>query len=257
VRIFGFVMGNSANWPLMQMIGDVTGGFSVGVSNDDDIVGQIMLAKSKILHESLHDATIKISGVKTFDTTDEYIGKIYRGQQLTLFGRYDKAGKATVTLKAKLTGEDKTYTTTFNFPKIDTANPEIERLWAMNQIEQHKSLYRAGVMPEKELEEVERNFGVKYQLVTDETSMLVLSDESFANHGIKRHNKKRVAIERRAQSQRANKPVRNYTVSNNQNTFRHRAPSIGGGGAIDPITALLALLSVGVGMNGLRKHTRK
>jgi len=254
VRIFGFVMGNSANWPLMQMIGDVTGGFSVGVSNDDDIVGQIMLAKSKILHESLHDASVEIRGVKTFDTTDDYIGKIYRGEQLTIFGRYDNAGKATVTLKAKLTGEDKTYTTTFDFPATDTDNPEIERLWAMNQIEQHKDLCKAGVMPVKELEEVEKNLGTKYQLVTDETSMIVLSDQAFASHGIQRHNQKRVAIERKAQAQRTKQPVRNYTVSNGQNSYPTHAPSVGGGGgAIDPLTALMALVAATIGISALRK----
>ncbi len=254
VRIFGFVMGNSANWPLMQMIGEVTGGFSVGVSNDDDIVGQIMLAKSKILHESLHDASVEIKGVKTFDTTDDYIGKIYRGEQLTIFGRYDQAGKATVTLKAKLTGEDKTYTTTFDFPATDTDNPEIERLWAMNQIEQHKALSKAGVMPAKELEEVERNLGTKYQLVTDETSMIVLSDQAFASHGIERHNQKRVAIERKAQAQRTKQPVRNYTVSSGQKPFPKHAPSIGGGGgAIDPFTALMALVAAAMGISGMRK----
>ena len=37
---------------------------------------------------------------------------------------------------ASLTGEDKTYTTTVDLPEIDTANPEIERLWAMAMIEQ-------------------------------------------------------------------------------------------------------------------------
>ncbi len=37
---------------------------------------------------------------------------------------------------ARLTGEDKTYRTTFDFPDVDTENPEIERLWALDQIEQ-------------------------------------------------------------------------------------------------------------------------
>lgn len=255
VRVFGFVMGNSANWPLMKMIGEVSGGFSVGVSNDDDIVGQIMLAKSKILHESLHNASVKIRGVKTFDTTDEYIGKIYRGQQLVLFGRYDRAGKATVTLEATLTGEDKTYTATFDFPETDVDNPEIERLWALNQIEQHKELCRVGALPPKELEDVERSLGERYQLVTDETSMIVLSDEVFAERGIERKNQQRVATERSAQARRAQQPVRNYNVSQGQNTFPSEAPRIGGGGgagALDPFSAMLALLAAAAGIGKLR-----
>ncbi len=96
VRLFGFLMGNSANWPLMRMIADASGGFYARVSNADDIIGQIMLAKSKITHEALHDAEFEIRGVKTFDTTGEVLGKIYRGQQLVLFGRYEGAGAATL-----------------------------------------------------------------------------------------------------------------------------------------------------------------
>jgi len=254
VRVFGFVMGNSANWPLMELVGKVSGGFSVGVSNDDDIVGQIMLAKSKILHESLHNAELKISGVRTHDTTDLHIGKIYRGEQLVIFGRYENAGAAKVTLHASLTGEDKTYTTAFDFPELDTDNPELERLWALNQIEQHKQLSTIGLLPPSEAEDIERNLGTKYQIVTDETSMLVLSDGAFIRHGIERKNQARVATERKAQSQRAQQPTRNYTVSKDQNTFPSRAPRIGGsgGGALDPFTAIGAVLAALAGAYGLR-----
>ena len=92
VRIFGFVMGNSGNWPLMKIIADASGGFTAGVSNEDDIVGQIMLAKSKITYESLHHASFSFEGTPVHETTGDMPAKIYRGQQLVLFGRYDTAG---------------------------------------------------------------------------------------------------------------------------------------------------------------------
>ncbi len=237
VRIFGFVMGNSANWPLMQMIGEATGGFSVGVSNGDDIVGQIMLAKSKILHESLHDASIKIRGVKVHDTTDQYVGKVYRGQQLVLFGRYAEAGTAAVELHAKLSGEDRTYTTSFEFPEIDTDNPELERLWALNRIEQYKKQYNLGLLPEKELQDIELFLGVEYQLVTDETTMVVLEDEGYERYGIDRKNRLRIDTERAAQSRRLQQPARNYTVDGSKPAFPSSAPRLGGGGALDPLAA--------------------
>ena len=248
VRVFGFVMGNSANWPLMNIISKTSGGFAAGVSNDDDIVGQIMLAKSKITHESMHDAHIDISGVKVFDTTDQAIGKIYRGQQLVLFGQYKKGGKAKVTLKASLTGEDKEYTTVFDFPDIATENPEIERLWALNQIEQHAMQAEIGVLPIGELKDIQKQLGVEYQLVTDETTMIVLPDEVYAQRGIERRNQVRVANERAAQSARAAQPVQNYTVSQNQNTFPARAPRIGGGGAgaLGPVWILGAAALIGI-----------
>jgi Ca-activated chloride channel family protein len=248
VRVFGFLMGNSANWPLMDTICKASGGFSAGVSNDDDIIGQILLAKSKITHECLHDAVLKVGGVKVFDETDACLGKVYRGQQLVIFGRYEGAGKATVTLKARLTGQDKAYTTTFDFPEVDTENPEIERLWALSRIDEAQVRQNAGLLPEAESRTLVRDLGVAYQLVTDETSMIVLSDEVFAQKGIERRNVARAAAEQQAQAVRSQAPVKNHRVDAQAPMFSHPAPSFGGGGggALDPMALLLVLCLAGL-----------
>ena len=234
VRVFGFLMGNSANWPLMRTIADASGGFYAGVSNDDDIVGQLILAKGKVTHEALHNASFKFSGpVRVFETTGDTPQKIYRGQQLVIFGRYEGAGKATVTLKASLTGDDKTYTTTVDLPEIDTDNPEIERLWAMAMIEQTEMNEAAGFLPAAESHDMIQVLGVNYQLVTDYTSMVVLDDATHAKHGIARNNQQRTAAERTAQSVRAAQPARQARVDTAQPAFPAPAPHVsryGGGG---------------------------
>ncbi len=242
IRIFGFLLGNGSNWPLMRSICDASGGFYAGVSNSDDIMGQILQAKSKILSASLHNAEFKIKGVRTFNTSGQMPGKIYRGQQLVMFGRYDKGGKAELILNARLTGEDKTYRTTFQFPDIDKGNPEIERLWALDQIEQIELQSNTGKIPEDESRCAIRDLGLLYQLVTDETSMLVLADEAFQRHGIDRHNQQRIARERSAQSARASAPApSNRRVDTRKPFTPSNAPrhSSGGGGALPPLVVLL------------------
>jgi Ca-activated chloride channel family protein len=247
VRVFGFVMGNSANWPLMNLISQTTGGFSTGVSNDDDIVGQIMLAKSKITHETLRNARVEISGVKVHDTTELDIGKVYRGQQLVLFGRYEKGGDAEVVLKARLTGEEKEYKTRFTFPEVDEANPELERLWALNCIERADRQAMLGMLPPSELKSIQQSFGVDYQLVTDETTMLVLPDEKFAELGISRVNQARAQLEHAAQHVRSAQPAANYTVPTSTRTFPSMAPTLSGGGALNPVWLILMALGLGLG----------
>jgi Ca-activated chloride channel homolog len=262
IRVFGFLMGNSANWPLMRTLADATGGFYSGVSNDDDIVGQIVLAKSKIGFEALHDASFKFTGARVFDTTGDYPNKIYRGQQLVIFGRYEGAGQATVTLKAKLTGEDKTYTTTFDFPEVDTDNPEIERLWAMAQVEQIELKESIGVLPPDESKDAIQNLGVAYQIVTDHTSMVVLDDATFAKRGIARNNQQRVANERTAQAVRAQQPPKNYQVDAQKPTYSAPAHHVsrgggGGGGALDARTAnALLILFLAATTFYARRHMR-
>ncbi|MDX9980200.1 MAG: VIT and VWA domain-containing protein [Lentisphaeria bacterium] len=246
VRVFGFLMGNSGNWPLMRTVCDASGGFYAGVSNSDDIIGQILKAKGKITHESLHAAELKISGVKVYDVTDQAIGKVYHGQQLVFLGRYREGGKAQVALHARLSGVDKVYATEFTFPEVATEHPELERLWGLNQIEMIEDLRNAGLADAGESQEAIRDLGIACQLVTDETSMIVLTDESFARHGVARRNQARTAIEHQAQSRRDSQPAQDQRVDRARPAFEFNAPGLGGGGALDPLS-LLVFLGVGLG----------
>jgi Ca-activated chloride channel homolog len=249
VRVFGFLMGNGANWPLMRTLADASGGYYAGVSNDDDIVGQLILAKGKITHEALHHAAFKFSGpVRVYQTTGDAPQKIYRGQQLVIFGRYEGGGPSTLTLKASLSGEDKTYTTTFDFPEIDTANPEIERLWAMAMIEQIEMQEAAGFLPPSESRDIIQQLGVNYQLVTDHTSMVVLDDATHAKHGVARNNQQRTSLERAAQSVRSTQPAQQARVDAAQPAFHAPAPHVsryGGSGGGDFSGDLVLLLFMG------------
>jgi Ca-activated chloride channel family protein len=228
------------------------------MSNEDDLLGQLLLAKSKIGSEALHDATLQVSGVRVFDGTEGAFAKIYRGQQLVLFGRYERGGRATVRLRARLTGEDKTYTTTFDFPDVDARHPELERLWALERVETLEALDRVGRIPAVEAEAGIRQLGVAYQLVTDHTAMVLLSDESFGARSIERRNRERVAVERQAQAARAAQPAPSYRVDQSQPQspmFGPPAPSAGGsrgGGAFDPLTAGLAAALAGLAWAGRR-----
>ena len=120
-------------------------------------------------------------------------------------------------------------------------------------------IFRMLILPESELAEITRQLGVDYQLVTDETSMVVLTDDAFLSRGIERRNRDRVARERQAQSQRASQPVKSYRADKSQPMFPGNAPRPGSGaGAIDPFTAALALALGGAGaMAARRKRERR
>jgi Ca-activated chloride channel family protein len=255
IRFFGFLLGNQSNWPLMETVCNATGGHYKAVSNSDDIIGQILLAKSKVLHESIHDFDLKIRGVDAFDVSPTQIKKVFRGQQLVFFGRYADGGEADLEISARISGQDKLYTTRFQFPELDTDNPELERLWALNRIQFLEQQKRLGLTDASESESAISDLSLQYQLVTDYTSMLVLSDEQFEQYGIDRRNLARTDIEQIAQMQRAQQPTINYRVDNNKPAFSENAPAptynggVGGGaGSISEwvavfIVALLALVA--------------
>lgn len=248
LRIFAFVMGNNANWPLVRLIADASGGFYAGVSNDDDIVGQVLLAKSKVTSEALHHVDLKLKGVSAYDMAGNLGKKIYRGQQVVMFGRYAKAGKLKLDLHAKLSGQDKSYSTEFNLPEVATDNPELERLWALAKVEDIQKMAMLGVIDEEKAKQSIQNLGVKYQIVTEETSMVVLKDEAFASRGITRQNQQRIAIEQQAQHLHAQQAPQNYRVDGHRPMFNgssHALSRGGGGGAANPLMLfVLALLAM-------------
>jgi len=101
-----------------------------------------------------------------------------------------------------------------------------------------------------ETESALTDLALQYQLVTDYTSMLVMSDSQFQEYGLERRNLARVNVENIAQQTRAQKSVTNYRVDQQKPTFGNgsKSPSFGGGGSISAwyaafIAALLALLA--------------
>lgn len=243
VRLFTMIMGNSANRPLLEAMTRQSGGFAIGISNSDDIVGQLMSATAKVTHAALHDVQLSIEGVKTADLAPQPIGSLYRGQQLVLFGHYWGDGPAQVKLQAKVSGQPKAYGTQFDFPASSDRNPEIERLWAFANIE-HMRQEMADFGEKPDLRQAVVDLATEYGLVTDYTSMLVVRDEVFDRHGIVRNNQARTGTEQAAQMQRAQVPVTQRRVDSAQPMFSAPRASHGGGsggGAFDPLALLMLL----------------
>ena len=240
VRLFTFIMGNSANKPLLDGLTQASGGFGMSISNSDDIAGQMLNAISKVSHEALHGVELDISGIKTADLTPDEIGSLYRGQQLVMMGHYWGDGPANVTLKGRISGQPKEYRTSFSFPVSTTENPEIERLWAFANIEEIQQQMK-NFGEDKDTKQAITDLALEYGLATDYTSMIVLRDEVFQSHGIKRLNRDRLAIEHAAQQQRAQNAPKSRRVDQQQPMYSSSRSSFGGG-ALDPW--MLALMIV-------------
>lgn len=230
VRLFTFIMGNSANRPLLEAMTEVSNGFAMETSNSDDISGQLMLATARIRHAALHDVELAINGVKVADLTPEHIGSLYHGEQLNVLGHYWGSDEARVELTGKVAGQDVEYRTRFMMPAHSDLNPELERIWAYATIEnlQSKMDYFGA---DQDTEDAITDLAVEYGLVTDFTSMIVVRDEVFAAQGIKRTNRDRVAAEVVARQARAAQSPQPGRVDQNQPMYSKPRPSTGGGGS--------------------------
>ena len=163
------------------------------------------------------------------------------------FGRYADGGEVDLEINARISGQNKQYTTRFQLPDVDTNNPELERLWALNRIQFLEQQKELGHNEVSESESAITDLSLQYQLVTDYTSMLVMSDSQFQEYGIDRRNLARANVEHLAQQNRIHNPVTNYRVDTAKPAFgdQSRTPSVGGGGA-GSISGWIAMLMAAV-----------
>lgn len=251
IRLFTFVIGNSANQPLMDRLAQESGGFAMNISEQDDIYGRLLQAKAKVLNECLHGVRLTFHGEKVKELTPAKPGNLYCGQQLVLFGRYTGDGPVRLELNARVSGAERSWSCEAHLPQQDTDNPELERLWALSRIDETMQQIREEGERDGLVQEVVR-LGVDYSLVTDYTSMVVVREDTAEKEGLGRSNADRVQRERAAQAGRAQAPVRSYRVDNqggSQDAGQGggggmfgglQAPSIGGGsGPVGPLFLLL------------------
>lgn len=241
VRLFTAVMGNSANRPLLESMSTVSNGFSVSVSNSDDIVGKLMEFTSKATHYALHDIKLDISGTPTFDLTSDALGSLYRGEQLTVFGRYRTGGPVTVTLRGKVAGETKTYSTTFDLPAAAELDPEIERLWAYASIRNMQDMIDY-LGDDSEYKSAITDLAVSHGLITNYTSMVMMHDEQFAARGLEQKNNQRRKAEVSASQARSAQAVRPTRVDSQTPAFNGNRASYNpgsGGGAFGLLLLLM------------------
>ncbi len=229
VRLFTFIMGNSANRPLLEAMTRESGGTAFAISNSDDIVGAVLSATAKVTHEAMYDVKLEIEGVDVGDLAPARIGSLYRGQQLVLFGHYRGSGPAEVTLRARVSGRPVSYRTRFDFPAVAKTNPEVERLWAFAAIEDHLQEI-ADFGEDADRKQAVVDLAVEHGLVTTYTSMIVVRDEVFQQLGIDRRNSARLFTEAEARKDRAAQQLASRRVDTAQPMFQSNRPGYGTGG---------------------------
>jgi len=247
VRVFTFVIGQGANRPLLGRLAADSGGFSMDVSNKDDLYGRLIQARAKLAHEALHGVRVELDGVRVIDRVPEHLPSAYFGQQIVMFGRYVEPGEATLRLSGRISGEEKSWETRIVLPERDETFPEIERLRALARIHELQDRIEVGG-PARELRSAVVDLGTEYSIVSDYTSMIVVRKERYDELGIERKNEKRTERERSARVQRSGQAAVKTRADRSQPMFGNsRSHGNGGAGALGPGFAVLL-----VGLYGAR-----
>jgi Ca-activated chloride channel family protein len=199
IRVFCIGIGNEVNRPLLKQMAEGAGGLAAFVSQEDDFARQAQMFRRKLMRPVATDVRMEVTGVELAGLTSEEMPDLFYGAPLRLFGRYRAAGNAEITIHANVMGQPVTQTVTLAFPETNTDNPEIERMWALEQVQQRMGKLReTGESPQLVQEIVALCEG--FSIVSEYASFIVLENDSeYQRWSIERRNLNRVQRDEAAQ----------------------------------------------------------
>ncbi len=297
-RVFCIGIGNEVNRPLLKQLAEGAGGLAAFVSQEDDFGRQSQAFRRKLMRPVATDVKILVDGVEIYDVTPETLPDLFYGAPLRVFGRYRKSGTAKVTINAEVMGQPITQTVQATLPDAEHGNPEIERMWAFQHVQQLMGDMRKNGESAGAVQKIV-SLCEGYSIAGEYASFIVLeNDAEYKRWSIERRNATRVKRDdaARARLQQDLQALREASLAGlnpqksppasaadtQQDASRTpAAPNVvqpsastptdlnwapttssgnrpsGGGGAIDPITGLLAAGLAGAAVMARKRRGTK
>ena len=178
VRIFSFGIGTEINTHLLDKLSTKMRGATEYIMPTEDLEIKVSNFYSKVSEPVLADLKIRFGdNVTVSKMQPSPLPDLFRGQQLSLFGRYRGNGATAVFLEGTVNGEKKTYTYETTFPAKAVENEFIPKLWATRRVGYLLEQIRLNG-ENKELRDEATELAKKYGIVTPYTAYLIVEDEA-------------------------------------------------------------------------------
>jgi Ca-activated chloride channel family protein len=176
-RIFPVAIGSEINTHLLDRIAERTRTFRTYIAVGEEIESGISRFFDKIGSPVLCDVRLRISGnVRAARMHPGEIPDLYLGSTLTVIGRYQGSGPATVTLSGLLNGQPQAYTFKADFPSASLDHDFLPALWAARRVGFLLDQIRLHGEDRELVDEVTR-LARQHGIVTPYTSYLIVEDE--------------------------------------------------------------------------------
>jgi len=174
-RIFVFGVGTDVNTHLLDQTATASHAASQYVVPGEDIEVAVSSFYEKVAYPVMSDIKLDFGDVYVYDYYPTALPDIFRGSQVTLFGRYRGAGHLAVKLRGSVNEQERELAFDADFPEKEAGYDFIPRLWAIRRVAHLADEIRLhGESPELRDEVVA--LGKEWGLVTPYTSYLVLDE---------------------------------------------------------------------------------
>lgn len=178
VRIFAFGLGHDINTRLLDALASENRGDAEYILPEEKIEEKIGPYFDRIGSPVMTDVRVEVSGVEVEDLYPKRMPDLFKGGQITVFGRYRGEGPAEVHVLGRVNGEEVSFSYPVTFSGGPTKEDFVPRLWAGQKVNfLLGELRRNG--GNKEVIEVVTALAKRFGIVTPYTSYLVVDDRRY------------------------------------------------------------------------------
>lgn len=196
-RVFAFGVGYDVNTRLLDALAAAGRGTTAYVEPQEDVEVAVGELAAKIRHPVLTDLALVDSPVRIHELYPVTIPDLFAGEELVLLARYEP-GRRDVRGNVVLTGTRAGRTERFQveavFPAEDTDNGWLPRLWASRKLGHLSRQVRLEGATESLVEEI-RTLALRYGMVSEYTSYLVVEPGMVADAGPGRPGERTMALD--------------------------------------------------------------
>ena len=179
-RIFSFGVGYDVNTKLLDELSRTTNASNSYVHPDEDIEVKVSGFFTKIGDPLLASVEVDYGAAEVRDVLPRKMPDLFRGSQLSIAGRYGKAGQATIVLRGDGPDGKRTFEYPVTFASADETGRFVTGIWASRKIGHLLNEMRLSGEKDELKNEVVK-LSKEYGIVTPYTSYLV-TDGSEVPH---------------------------------------------------------------------------
>ncbi|MEP0845091.1 MAG: VWA domain-containing protein [Phycisphaerae bacterium] len=174
-RIFVCGVGHDLNTRLLDRLADDNRGAREYITEKEDIEVKVSSLFAKLSNPVLSDIELKFTGADTYDVYPKTWPDLFHGSELTVIGRYRRAGNHGITLTGRRGRESMTWRFDGAFGESTSGSDFLPRLWATRKIGYLMDEIRLHGET-RELKDEIVSLARRHAIITPYTSYLVIED---------------------------------------------------------------------------------
>ena len=177
-RIFVFGVGYDVNDHMLDKMAADNGGSRNYVTPNENIEDGVSTLFRKMNEPVLVDVRINFGQINTKELTPKNVPDLFRGDQLTILGRYEGHGDTALKLRGIIGSEQHEFSKNVHFSELEPDNDFLPHLWAQSRIAELVDQAALGDGSDELYKEIKR-LSEKYGIPTPYTSFVDADDGSL------------------------------------------------------------------------------